>query len=209
MNIIVFVLGGARSGKSRFAESLALGINRSCKAGIAYIATGMEIDDEFRERIRVHRDARTEDFVTYEESIDIADKLFDVYEKHRVFVLECLTTWLGNLFVRMESSSIEAFMIKNIDRINSIFDNERSGEIRNEKALIRPQEGIRKYKQGKLFDPENKTLIVVSNEIGLGIVPSDGMSRLYRDIHGRMNMKMANYAEFVYFMTSGIPVRLS
>lgn len=97
MNRIVFVLGGARSGKSRFAESLALEINHA-GSGIALIATGEPFDSEFSERIRLHRERRSSDFITYEESVRISDKIGEVFEKHNVFILECLTTWLGNLF---------------------------------------------------------------------------------------------------------------
>jgi adenosylcobinamide kinase/adenosylcobinamide-phosphate guanylyltransferase len=216
MNRIVFVLGGARSGKSTFAEALALQIRRSggYKTNIAYIATGVESDEEFAERIRHHREQRNSNFKTYEENIEIAEILGNVYQKHHIFILECLTTWLGNLFVKMENNKIEEFVSINLNKINKIFEDDRFENKFNEvieKTLLNYENCSWKHSPGELCNPklEDKTLIVISNEIGQGIVPGDQVSRFFRDIHGRMNRKMANFADFVYFIIAGIPVRLA
>ncbi len=215
MNRIVFILGGARSGKSRFAELLALQMigNAGYKGTIAYIATGEGLDEEFSERIRHHRKRRTKEFETYEESVYIAGQLNKLIENHNIFILDCLTTWLGNLFNKRDNGKIEEFVFHTLDEINHVFENGRdesafSGLMPG--TLIRADENAWKYDAGQLFhlNKTDKTLIIISNELGLGIIPGDPVSRLYRDIHGRMNQKMASWADYVYFMIAGIPVRL-
>ncbi len=215
MNRIVFVLGGARSGKSSFAEDLAREIKTGggYRTGIAFLATGVEVDEEFKKRIERHRERRTSEFETYEESIDIAGKLAEVFERHQIFIIDCLSTWLGNIFMKMNEAAVEDFVGLTLEKIDKIFKGRLNPvEYSGVKEMLQAAEN-KTYDTGcgRLLYPgkEDKTLLVVSNDVGQGIVPGDHMTRLYRDIHGRMNRKMASLSDYVYLMNAGIPARLS
>ena len=100
MNKIVLVLGGARSGKSSFSEQLALHINSrySKLKTIAYLATSDIVDEEFARRIKHHIERRGDNFTTYEETLDLMKLLRTIQKRHQVTIIECITTWLGNIF---------------------------------------------------------------------------------------------------------------
>jgi adenosylcobinamide kinase / adenosylcobinamide-phosphate guanylyltransferase len=158
---MVLILGGARSGKSVFAERLAAGSGRS----VAFIATATASDDEMRERIARHRASRPKGWHTLEEPLDLAGAVREASELADVLLLDCVTLWLGNV-LSQESGQHE-----------------------------RDDEGEEFYTTGKLFDERalneieamlgvvkslgpNKTLIAVTNEVGLGIVPAYPLGRL-------------------------------
>jgi adenosylcobinamide kinase/adenosylcobinamide-phosphate guanylyltransferase len=205
---IVLILGGARSGKSTFAEKMALRLRgNSSQHSIAYIATAESLDEEFRIRIQKHQSRRGPEFSTIEEPIDIGSKITGLLEDHQVILLECLTTWLGNLFFHLNQEEIEPKVESELRKINSLVmtDQKRTDfkEILKELDLNQINRSVE-----RLFEPNRKVLIVVSNEIGLGIVPADAVSRQYRDIHGRMNQQMAAMADCVYFIHAAIPQRV-
>ena len=156
---VVLVLGGAGSGKSRFAESL-------CQIPRSYIATAQGFDDEMRERIVKHRNDRGGDWATLEAPLDLVAPLKTA--KGDVLV-DCLTLWLTNLV--MAEKDVDA-------------------EI--EKLL-----GALKMSTQKI--------VIVSNELGLGLVPEHGLSRRFRDQHGLMNQRVAEVASCVAFVVAGIP----
>ena len=178
---IIFITGGARSGKSTYAEKFSLEwlTKESPRSKIAYIATGVAVDEEFKSRIELHRQRRNEIFQTCEESLNIADELAKQMLSYPAILLECLTTWLGNVFYEKENKSVETFALKQIEKIIQLAINK-----------------------------ENKMVVIVSNEIGLGIVPADEKTRLFRDMLGRVNQKVASRADEVYFCVSGIPMRI-
>lgn len=181
MGRLIFITGGARSGKSSYAERIALlacGENAPSGA-IGYVATAVAMDDEFKERIAIHRQRRNEAFQTYEEPLMIDRAVENALARHPIVILECLTVWLGNVFVRPSSpESAEPFAMERIDRLLAALPASPS------------------------------TLLVISNEVGLGIVPADAMSRRYRDAHGRINQRLAAAANEAWFVVSGIPMRL-
>ena len=165
MRKVVLVLGGARSGKSAFAEGLV----REAGSERTYIATGRAWDDEMRERIERHREDRGADWTTVEEPDDLVGAL----ERSRGAVLvDCLTLWVTNLM--MAEAEVER----------------RSADF--VEALPRLQ----------------RTVVLVSNEVGLGIVPMDAMSRAFRDHAGRLHQRIAAVADEVFFVTAGLPQRL-
>jgi adenosylcobinamide kinase/adenosylcobinamide-phosphate guanylyltransferase len=178
---IIFITGGARSGKSSFALNEASKINGQ----MAYIATAEALDSEMKKRIEKHKKDRGDKWDTYEESLKIPDTLSDIKNKYSVVVLDCLTLWLSNLMHK--SIQVE-------DNIN---------EFINILASL-----SRSNRLNRLNDFNGLNLFVVSNEVGMGIVPDNEVARKFRDIAGLLNQKVAEKADEVYLVTAGIPMRI-
>ncbi|WP_105382375.1 bifunctional adenosylcobinamide kinase/adenosylcobinamide-phosphate guanylyltransferase [Neorhizobium alkalisoli] len=165
---LTLVLGGARSGKSAFSETLAreTGFERH------YIATGRAYDEEMRERIARHRTDRGEQWVTHEVPVELSAQIRSMDGPGRVILVDCLTLWVTNLM--MEERDVDAEGV----------------------VLIRTLESL------------SAPLILVSNEVGLGIVPENKMAREFRDHAGRLHQKIAAVADNVYFVAAGLPLRM-
>jgi adenosylcobinamide kinase/adenosylcobinamide-phosphate guanylyltransferase len=168
---LCFITGGARSGKSAYAERLASAVGGKR----AYIATAQALDAEMAARIEKHRKDRGDAWDTFEEPLAVAELVRKLSDRYAVVLLDCVTLWLSNV---MAHSGDDGVVVA------------RSGEL---VASLREFAG---------------TCIVVSNEVGLGIVPDNPMARKYRDFAGMLNQKMAGAADEVYFTASGIPVRI-
>ena len=211
MNRLIFITGGARSGKSTFAEDLAKEINNSYpdKKLIAYIATGEGMDEEFKTRIEEHQKRRGSEFLTLEEPLDIGSKVEFAYPNHSVIIVECLTTWLANMY--WKDPELKDMRVKsNTQNMISLFTEKLDPvkKIESVKSFLTNNQNL---STEKLFENENlrdKTLIVVSNEIGQGVVPDNKMSRDFRDDLGAVNKKMALNAHYVFHCVSGIPTRI-
>lgn len=211
MNRLIFITGGARSGKSTFAEELAKQINKSYPEDrmIAYIATGEAVDDEFKKRIEDHQKRRGKDFLTLEEPLDIGSKVEFAYANHNVIMVECLTTWLANLYHK-EPELKEMLVKSNIHNMISLFTGKLDPLNKIDDIKTYLNKSIDKSSE-ELFANDNsndKTLIIVSNEIGLGVVPDNKMSRDFRDDLGAINKKVAINAHYVFHCVSGIPNRI-
>ncbi|MCZ7455327.1 bifunctional adenosylcobinamide kinase/adenosylcobinamide-phosphate guanylyltransferase [Rhizobium rhizogenes] len=167
-NRSVFILGGARSGKSRFAEDLAVNAGGS----LHYLATGRPWDEEMRDRIGHHQARRGGEWTTHEAPVDIAVVLERLNRPENVVLIDCLTLWLTNLM--MDNADIEA-----------AFD-VLAAAIASAKAK----------------------LILVSNEVGLGIVPENRMAREFRDHAGRLHQRIAAIADDVFFVAAGLPLKM-
>lgn len=168
--LITFIIGGARGGKSRFAlEKAALYSGKK-----AYIATAQALDDEMKERIDKHKKERTEEWMTFEEPLNISALIKDIQDKYNVILLDCLTLWLSNL------------MLNNFDANKEI------------EGLI----------NALRFTPNASRMFIVSNEVGMGIVPDNELSRRFRDLSGCLNQKVAGIADEVYLVTAGIPIKI-
>ena len=187
---LIVILGGARSGKSAFAERLAANSGRS----VAFIATATAGDDEMRERIARHRASRPKGWHTLEKPLDLARAVHRAVELADVLLLDCVTLWLGNVLLR-ESGRREKDEEAEVEfhTTGGLFDEVALKEI---EALLSAV---------KLLGP-NKTLIVVTNEVGLGIVPAYPLGRLYRDTLGYVNQRLAQAADRVYLMVAGMAV---
>lgn len=164
---LTFVLGGARSGKSRHAETLV----EACPPPWTYIATAQSFDDEMHERILEHRKRRGTDWQTAEAPIELAEALSTVPAGAPVLI-DCLTLWMSNLL--LAERDIEAEILRLVDRLR------------------------------KPTGP----WIVVSNEVGLGIVPDNALARRFRDAAGRLNQLVAAEADNVVFMVAGLPMKV-
>ncbi|NEW08187.1 bifunctional adenosylcobinamide kinase/adenosylcobinamide-phosphate guanylyltransferase [Paenibacillus sp. SYP-B3998] len=178
----ILVTGGARSGKSSFAERLSM---RSSEQGI-YIATSQIYDEEMRERVDLHRQMRLETgypWETREEPYALRELLLQLQEtgssERAVVMVDCLTLWLSNWLLRFEvEPDTAASVIKQID------------------ALV---DTVSTY---------SGHLVLVTNEVGSGIVPEYPLGRSFRDLAGKMNQRLAECCDEVFLVTAGIPIEL-
>jgi len=171
----VLILGGARSGKSNFAQELA----KKLSGKVLFVATGQALDEEMKARIEQHQKDRPKSWRTVEIPSDLGAQI----EKHvgnaRVVLIDCLTLLVSNLLG--DDSDYPRAESKVIAEINGLI------------ACM-----------GKL----DASFIIVSNEVGLGIVPENRTARLYRDLLGKANQLLAQHASQAYFMVSGIPMKI-
>ncbi len=178
---LIFIIGGCRSGKSAYALKLA----ESIKGKRVYLATGEPLDDEMIKRIKKHKKGRGRNWITIEEPINIVD-VIKKNKKCNIILLDCLTLWISNMMCR------EA-------RVKAATHPQGWVGSRVKKDII---EFITACKKTKA------SIIIVSNEVGLGIVPDNPLARNFRDIAGYANQSIAKKADEVYFVISGIPMRL-
>ena len=181
---ITFVIGGARSGKSSFA----LNEVSKLEGSRAYIATGEALDDEMQDRISKHKDDRGPEWNTYEVPVEIAKVLSDIKDKYSAVVIDCLTLWLSNVLLRTKNKeqrtkTTDESIQELIDELNS-------------------------FKNSPPVTRHASRLFIVSNELGMGIVPENAMAREFRDLTGFLNQKVAVIADEVYLVTAGIPVKI-
>ena len=182
---VVLITGGARSGKSRAAEKMCIDTNTS----VGYIATAVATDDDMRMRILRHRRQRPDSWITIEQYKDFAAVGKDErFLQCDVLLLDCITAMITN---HMMDSGLD-FDTCGIDAVNRLED-----EIRAEvDALIGAARA------------NSKQLILVTNEVGMSVVPAYRMGNLFRDIAGRINAHIAEQADSVYCMISGLPLKL-
>jgi adenosylcobinamide kinase/adenosylcobinamide-phosphate guanylyltransferase len=182
---IIFVLGGARSGKSGFALHEASG--RTGKK--AYIATAQALDSEMEERITKHREERSSEWKTFEEPVHLPSLIREICSSYDVLLVDCLTLWLSNLLLR---------------------EQEPEDGSQTEKAFDEFLEALTRFRNSGTSAPRSGpcSLYLVSNEVGMGIVPDNALSRRFRDLAGRLNQQVAEIADAVYFVAAGIPLKL-
>lgn len=184
MSKITLVTGGARSGKSSFAEMLC----KEKSNNVSYIATAIPFDDGMKDRIKKHKEQRPKDWNTFEIEMDIYKELKNIIEKSEVVLLDCITVLINNIifYQKIDFSSIS---YEEIDLLEYKVKNEF------EKMI-------------KIIRNSNIDFVFVTNEIGLGIVPENKLARIYRDIVGRINQYIAKNSDEVYFVISGIPNKI-
>lgn len=162
---LTLVLGGARSGKSRYAEAAVMALPPPW----TYVATAEPFDDEMKARIDEHRNRRGEDWETIDAPTDLAGAIEDALPD-RPLLVDCLTVWLNNL------------MFRKID-IETATQN-------LEAALA----------------ARTAPTVIVSNEVGFGIVPDNAEARRFRDLQGRLNQRIAAMADEVVLVVAGLPM---
>ncbi len=172
MSHIIYITGGARSGKSRLAENLA----ENFGAPLCYLATGEARDHEMAERIAAHRERRGSHWQTVEEPLRLSWALASADDgRYRAVLVDCITLWITNLLFHY-------------DAVEPVLE---------EVAAL-----------AKSFSTLQTPLILVSNEVGMGIVPENALARSFRDLAGRANQMLAEAADDVYVTLSGIPLKL-
>ncbi|SCW30767.1 bifunctional adenosylcobinamide kinase/adenosylcobinamide-phosphate guanylyltransferase [Ancylobacter rudongensis] len=164
---LTLVLGGARSGKSAYAEGLVAGFPPPW----SYIATAQAWDDEMAERIALHRARRGAGWQTLDAPHDLAATL-KALPSGRPVLVDCLTLWLSNRMLAEADLAIECA------------------------ALV------------EALASHGGPVVVVSNEVGLGIVPDNALARRFRDAQGRLNQGVAARADSVLFMVAGLPMKV-
>jgi adenosylcobinamide kinase / adenosylcobinamide-phosphate guanylyltransferase len=174
---LTFVLGGARSGKSAYAERLAI----ESGLPVTYIATARIGDAEFAERVRLHSERRPAEWALVEASADLAGALRDADRDGRCVLIDCLTLWLATL----------------------LFSNDA-----DEPAALPPAARAAFDAFDHALANTRGKVIVVSNEIGLGVVPLGAVTRLYVDELGRLNQRTAAASTRAVFMAAGLPLAL-
>ena len=164
----LLVLGGARSGKSLYAERRA----RALDGAPVYIATGQAFDAEMAERIALHRAQRGPGWRTVEAPLDLVDAVQREARAGQVVLVDCLTLWISNLMLADRDPEAETGLL--LDALGGV-------------------EG---------------PVILVANEVGLGIVPDNALARRFRDAAGRINRRIAEIADEVQFIAAGLPLTL-
>ncbi|NUO09513.1 MAG: bifunctional adenosylcobinamide kinase/adenosylcobinamide-phosphate guanylyltransferase [Candidatus Brocadia sp.] len=220
---IIFVIGGARSGKSAFAEGFAKKYD-----DVVYIATAEAKDEEMRERIRIHCARRPFDWKTIESPYHVDKAVSDLNGKAGIVLIDCITLYITNMFLRIETGAsgrgerpFAPTLAKGHESSPSLTSSDRGGEPNqmvnsadcSEMQKATPQERQQAilaeiHKLGRVCRESKSDVIIISNEVGLGIVPDNALSREFRDIAGYANQILADEADEVYFMVAGIARRI-
>ena len=175
---LTFILGGARSGKSALAEQLAARGER-----VLYVATAEGRDDEMRRRIAAHRAARPGHWDTVEEPLELVAALRPIRDRYDTVLVDCLTLWVSNLLLQRQAAGA-------------------AEDAMEERVLNAARELL------QLVASSGAGWIMVSNEVGLGVVPGSPLGRAYRDLLGRVNQLIAAQARVVYLMVAGLPLQV-
>jgi adenosylcobinamide kinase / adenosylcobinamide-phosphate guanylyltransferase len=183
---LILILGGARSGKSAYAEALATSVAR--KRTVLYVATATASDEEMRERIVAHQANRPPRWRTIEAPLDPAGALEQELAQYPapIALLDCITLLAANLLLDGAPHDGEVDATAGAARLDHAID-----------ALL------------ALYERSQFTLIVVSNEVGMGVVPPYPLGRAYRDILGRANARLARAADATLLMIAGMPVEVN
>ena len=171
---LTFILGGARSGKSSYAEKLATDSGLT----ITYIATAQIYDDEFKQRVALHKASRPAHWPTVEAHHKLADALLKASQPDNCVIVDCLTVWLAQCIC----------------------------------PECAPPEGVNWQDERRDFLSQlaqtHSKVILVSNEVGMGIVPLGEINRQFQDEQGRLNQAVAQLADKVFFIAAGLPLKL-
>ena len=176
---LIFVLGGARSGKSAFAERLAA-LRQAQEGGrVLYVATAQAFDADMERRIANHREQRPPQWDTLEEPLKLPETLPSALDGYDTCLLDCLTLWVSNQLLSMEDDpGVEREILAATRRLLEVYEQSAA------------------------------TWILVSNEVGLGVVPPSRLGAVYRDALGRVNQAVAARADRVYFMVAGLALEM-
>jgi len=173
---LILITGGVRSGKSSFAKDLAEKFGKK----VVFIATAQPLDAEMQDRITLHKKNRPSHWRTFEEPYHLDQAIKKAGKESEVILIDCLGLFISNLMKEFKEDA----------------DNEELT-----KSVLQKIEGIIKESRNT-----KATVIIVSNEVGLALVPANPMGRFFRDILGQANQIIASTADEVYLLISGIPL---
>jgi adenosylcobinamide kinase/adenosylcobinamide-phosphate guanylyltransferase len=172
---VTLILGGARSGKSSYAQQVATATGKK----VLFCATAEPLDADMKDRIRHHRLSRPKSWRTLETPLSPAEQLAPMIKQYDTVVIDCITVLVANIM--------------------------------GQYATLKKQEMAVEAEVGsliKLLEKRGADYLLVSNEVGLGVIPAFKSGRRYRDILGKVNRQLAASADEVYFLVAGIPVRI-
>lgn len=181
--MMILITGGARSGKSTLAEKLAAQRGER----VLYIATSVITDDEMGQRVEIHRQTRPVQWITHEGYRDLDAVVSEKGEGCNAIMLECITTMITNLLF------------------------EQAGNVAAEEMdFTALEQGIHQQIDALILacSQSDIPIYIVTNELGMGIVPDNLLARRFRDIAGRVNQRLAAQAQQVYLVISGIEVKI-
>lgn len=187
---MILVLGGARSGKSRYA------VERARQAGdrVLFCATAEARDDDMRERIRRHRTTRPPGWGLVEEPSSPAAALArEESDAWDVVIVDCVTLLVSNLLLEDGDGPVEGGTVPAGDRIHAEVEDRIHAEV--DRLVV-------------LLDQQPWVSVVVSNEVGAGVVPGNRLARTFRDVLGAVNQRIAGSADEIVMMVAGIPVAI-
>ncbi|PIU62487.1 MAG: bifunctional adenosylcobinamide kinase/adenosylcobinamide-phosphate guanylyltransferase [Armatimonadetes bacterium CG07_land_8_20_14_0_80_40_9] len=190
------LLGGARSGKSHYALELA----KKFKGKAVLIVTGIPCDEEMKARIERHKKARPKSLKVIEEPINIKNILKRVDRSVEIILIDCLTLWVSNLMQDYQDKGKKPLFASypNVETTRRVVST-----IELEERIF--SKVLQLVSTLKVVKPK---VIIVSNEVGMGIVPETQQGRLFRDILGRANQVMADLADEVFLLVAGLPIKL-
>ncbi len=174
MKKTILIIGGARSGKSRFAQELG----RKLGGQVLFVATAEAGDEEMSQRIEEHRKKRPANWRTLEAGSHLGRQIKQEIGDAQLVIVDCIALLVSNIFSQHNEQTLEKQVMAEI------------------KELV---ECTRKT---------DASFIIVSNEVGLGLVPTSRVGRLYRDLLGKANQMLASHADEVYLMVAGLPMKI-
>lgn len=190
MGRLILVLGGVRSGKSTFAEEKAREIGGD---DVLYVATAQAEDDEMHLRVERHRSSRPHSWRTLEAPQDVGAAIRPVAGDMRMILVDCLTFLVANKLLAVSGPEEDPFD----DPSSDPFDETIEASVLDEVEAL-----------ASCAQELNGSMIVVSNEVGMGVVPAYDLGRAYRDLLGRANQRLAKYADEVVLLVAGVPMRI-
>lgn len=189
---IIYVTGGAKSGKSKFAEDLLLSLNDGKQKNV-YLATSVVFDEEMQKKVELHKARRKDNWITVESYKNFSQSLEEVMNENKKnkknnMLVDCLTNMISNI----------------------IFENEEiDWEKPKKNQLEKCDENVEKEVQNLCEIFKNfENVVIVSNEVGMGLVPAYPLGRYFREIAGKMNQFVAEKADEAYFVVSGISMKI-
>lgn len=178
----ILIIGGARSGKSNYAQQLAL----KSPQPVLFVATAEPGDEEMRQRIEKHKKERPSTRQTLEVTINISDRIREEIGTVQTVIVDCISLLINNIFNR---------------HLNS------RGDLNNE-SLVEEEVAAEIDSLVDYINQVEARFIIVNNEVGMGLVPASSMSRLYRDLLGKANQTLAQHSDEVYMMVAGLPIKI-
>lgn len=184
MSEIILVTGGARSGKSTFAENLVTQYGDN----IAYIATALAFDEGMQDRIEKHRAQRPSHWETLEAFENLGDHFLRLKGQHDGYLLDCITLMVTNLMFK-DMPDFDTLLPEKLEEMETMIYQQVADMVK----------GIRE---------SGARVVLVTNEVGMGIVPENAIARLYRDIAGRVNQQLGHQADAVYLVVCGQALKI-
>lgn len=190
MGQLIFILGGVRSGKSSYAEKIA---HEQGGDDVLYVATAEIKDDEMHERAEKHRQSRPASWRTLEAHFNVGQQIRDTIDDAKIALVDCITMLVANHLLAAAGPKDEPYGDPGDDPFDPTLENTILEEVRD---------------LSKCAHDGGADMVIVSNEVGMGVVPAYELGRAYRDILGRANQEIARHADQVYLLVAGISMKV-